>query len=287
MIKSKYPIVMSAMNQVSDLNLAIAGFKAGVSPSLTFTLYWNYGNFDLKRFETDLITYYEKTCSKDLIISISADHLLNENVWDVLVRNNFLTIEIIDGITKDNIFQIQNLRSHWKSRGFQLLTKTAKPILFMETDFLVIKGSEAAGTISTEFTLKESFKIMKDSFPSLNIIPTGGIASSDEIVYYIKQGAFAVGIGSLFAFSAESRISQISKQKIISATSKDLTLLKNKNQQGIVFKEIEGDNDNNTNSLKLGIRGTKIGHIFMGNSVDSINSIKTVDEIVSDLINQF
>lgn len=286
MIKSKYPIVMSAMNQVSDLNLAIAGFNAGISPSLILTLYWNYGNIDLKRFESDLHVYYEKTCSKDLIISMSADHLLNENVWDVLVRNNFLTIEIIDGITRDNRLQIQNLRKHWKNRGFQLLTKTVNPILFMETDFLVLKGNEASGTISPEFTLKESFKIMRDSFPSLNIIPTGGIASSEDIVYYIKQGAAAVGIGSLFAFSEESRISQETKQKIVSSTSKDLTLLKNKKQQGIVFKEIEVDNANNTNSLKLGIQGTNIGHVFMGKSVDSINSIRTVNEIVSDLIKQ-
>ena len=286
MIKSKYPIIMSAMNQVSDLPLAIAGFNAGITPSLTLTLYWSYGNLDLKKFENDLRTYYKTTLSNDLVISLSADHLLNEHVWNILIRNQFLNIEIIDGITKNNISQIQNLRADWKDRGFNLLTKTARPVLFMETDFLVLKGNEAAGTISTELTLKESFKIMKDSFPSLNIIPTGGIASSEDISYYMSNGASAVGIGSLFAFSAESRVSLATKKKIISSTKDDLVLMKNNSQQGIVFKEIEGDNENNTNSLKLGIRGTKIGHIFMGQSVENINDIKTVKEIVENLVKE-
>jgi NAD(P)H-dependent flavin oxidoreductase YrpB (nitropropane dioxygenase family) len=153
----------------------------------------------------------------------------------------------------------------------------------METDFLVLKGNEAAGTISTELTLKESFKIMRDRFPSLDIIPTGGITCSEDIKYYIDKGASAVGIGSLFACSIESRISDMTKLKIVSSSKDDLSMIKNKNQQGILFKEIETDNDNNTNSLKLGIKGTQIGHIFMGKSVDSINDIKSVKEIVERL----
>lgn len=285
LLNSKYPILMAAMNQVSDLNLAIAGHAAGIFPSLSFFNYWQKGTFDLKNFQKDLIQFEAVSGSKNLLISLGAENFLDKFILEIIIDNGFLNIEIADGLDKENIPKIQKIRQDLKKKGLMIYVKDVYPRLVMETDVLILKGNEAAGTISkNSYNLKDSFNYMKNSFPNLLIIPSGGIKDSTDVKYYLDKQAFGVGIGSLFAFSEESCISLETKQRIIDSSREDLISIKGGNQTGLVFKEIDKDNANNTNSLKFGLRGTEKGHIFVGHSIDSITQIKTVKEIVDELV---
>ena len=170
-------------------------------------------------------------------------------------------------------------------KGLLIFVKEIAPRLIMETDVLILKGNEGAGRfLEDSHSLKELFAYMTNAFPSLSIIPSGGIKTAEDVEYYIDKNACAVGIGSLFAYSAESCVSKNTKNVIVESSWNDITRVKNKNQNGIVFEEIASDDENNTMSLKLGIKNPKNGHVFVGKSIDKIDSIKPVEEIVDELI---
>jgi hypothetical protein len=286
-LESRYPILMAAMNQVSDLNLALAGHAAGIFPSLSFFNYWKKVDFDLTSVEQDLLTFKKRTLTTNLIISLGATQLLNDKILELLIETNFLKIEVVDGLNMSTIPQIQKIRIDLKNKGFLLFVKQIVPKLIMETDVVILKGNEGAGTFSEKghsHSLQESFNYMKKAFPSLHVIPSGGIKNSQDVSYYLNRDATAVGIGSLFAFSKESKISDKTKNKVIESTSDEITRIKDKNQKGLMFDEIRHDDLNNTLSLRMGIQDPTKGHVFVGNSIDVINSIKTVKEIVEDLV---
>lgn len=92
-----------------------------------------------------------------------------------------------------------------------------------------------------------------------------------------------VGIGSLFAATKESPISIATKLKIVKSTSTDLKRFNGLNQQGLIFKELENDDENRTGSLKHGMADPTNGHIFIGSSIDNIKKILTVKELVKEL----
>lgn len=285
MLFSKHPILAVPMNKVSDLRLALACHSAGIFPSLSFFNYLEKGNFDLISFEQDLSTFRNITNSNNLLISMGAYQLLDRKVLEILVSNNFLKIEIIDGLDMFTVPKIQKIRKDLKGKGFQLFVKHIFPRLIMDTDVVIVKGNEGAGGIAEKnYSLKELFNYMSTAFPTLNIIPSGGIKNSADIKYYLDRNACAVGIGSLFAFSKESLISDETKNKVVESSSDKITKIKGKNQNGIVFDEIDHDDSNNTLSLQLGIKDPTKGHIFVGSSVDAIDSIKTVKEIVDSLM---
>ena len=284
-LDSKYPILMTAMNQVSDLNLALAGHRAGIFPSLSLFNYCKNNRFRFDEFEKDLDLFQKISGSNNLLISLDVDLLLTQQVLDILVGKKFFYIEIVEGLNFKNIPKIQKIRKDLTHKGLLIFVKEIAPRLIMETDVLILKGNEGAGRfLENSHSLKELFSYMTKAFPSLPIIPSGGIKNAEDVEYYIERNACAVGIGSLFAYSEESCVSKNTKNVIVKSTSDDITRIKNKNQNGISFEEIQNDNENNTVSLKLGIKDTINGHVFVGKSVDSINSIKTVKEIVDELI---
>lgn len=284
-LDSKYPILMTAMNQVSDLNLALAGHHAGIFPSLSLFQYYKNNQFGFDQFEKDLDTFQKTSGSNNLLVSLDVDLLLDQKVLDILVSKNFLYVEIVEGLNFQNIPKIQKIRKDLKHKGLLVFVKEIAPRLIMETDVLVLKGNEGAGKfLENSHSLKDLFSYMTKAFPSLSIIPSGGIKNAEDVEYYIDRNACAVGIGSLFAYSEESCISKNTKNVIVKSTSDDITRIKNKNQNGIVFEEIENDDENNTLSLKSGIKDTTRGHVFVGKSIDSINAVKSVKEIVDELI---
>jgi hypothetical protein len=79
------------------------------------------------------------------------------------------------------------------------------------------------------------------------------------------------------------------KQKIVEAKSFDITTLSSDNlpQNSLKFTNwTETDDSNNTESLKAGIKNPTVGHIFVGKSIDYVNEIKSVNNIVQSLISE-
>ena len=111
------------------------------------------------------------------------------------------------------------------------------------------------------------------------VIATGGIATKERIDELLGMGVAAVGIGTLFAASAESSLSVQAKQKLIENETSNI----HNNRRYIKISDYRGEDDKNmTNSLKQGIVGTG-GHIYAGAGISEIQEILPVSAIVARL----
>lgn len=291
LLQSRYPILSVPMNQVSDINLAVAVQKAGAYPSLSLFNYYSYesNKYDLDLVDRDLNFFKQQTGSNGLLFSMGAKNLIfNKQLLEILVANEILDIELLEDVNDQTIPYIQKIRQQLKSKNFRIFLKETSPKLVMEVDALILKGPDGAGRSSEgRMPLRDLFLKMKKAFPNIPMIPSGGIGTSEDVKSYLEIGAAAVGIGTLFAASTESSISYETKLKMVKSTFKDIEKFENLDQNALIFKKIDHDDFNHTLSLKLGIKNPDLGgHVFAGKSIDNINSIKPVKEIVEDLVRE-
>lgn len=311
------PIIAAAMNQVSDSQLAIACRNAGILPSISFMNFIDKDTHQINwnAFEDDIKNYNDKTNSKDLIISIGTKTLLFESMREKLVKvfdnisySHLEIIPMIDlipllrldiqnvnfintDVEKQYKKQIDSLKEikqqlsypivYWKSLGLKGAMITLQHADFI--DGVILKGENGAGTIAKSYgNLEYNIKEIKSKFPTVEVIASGGISTHADIKKYLELGADKVAIGTLFAASEESKISTESKLEYVNRNLQDLTKISGY-QSGIVFKELEKDDANNTFSLQAGIESSKKGHLFAGKAIANIKEILPVKEIVQHL----
>jgi len=306
---TKHPIVCLAMNGVSDANLAIAVSKAGAMPSLSLPNYMrNRGKTFLKvDLVKDVSRISYSSGSNNLLISLTERQLFDHyNFLYALFKSyNVTHIEMIIMSRLDSHYNRNEDQDYIKkikdiqSLGLKIIVKSisfpndslhrfkiTEPIM----DGFLIKGSEGAGKVSN-ITYGDSVSLMGLSalavsrYPNKAIIPSGGISTAEEVRNYLTLGCTAVGIGTLFALSEESKVAKNSKLQIIADNKRKLEKLECEGivQNAFVFKKFEGeDNSNHSNSLKLGTEGLG-GHLFVGKGISEVNEILPVAEIVDRL----
>jgi NAD(P)H-dependent flavin oxidoreductase YrpB (nitropropane dioxygenase family) len=288
MFTTRYPIIAAAMNQVSDLNLAIACERAGIVASISaFNYIDENGRINFDSMSADLKTFVMSTKSKNLIFSISTSLLKISNILEIIKESNFGAIEVAVW-NPDELHLLKDITVpvFLKTTGSEYYEKIKDSVEYY-FDAIILKGKSGAGTVNfnLDLSLKEMFLKLKNDHPEILIIPSGGISTSKEIQEFLDIGARYVSIGTLFAFSKESKISTETKEKIVVSKSSDIEVFKKSSQNAIKFSNVDGlDNFNNTKSLKLGIQSPKTGHIFVGAGIDQIKKIKAIDEIVQTLV---
>lgn len=281
LFKSRYPIVCAPMNGVSDVNLALACNSAGVVPSL---IPYNYKNF--KEFFTELASYKNAT-QGDIIVAIRLDEVVDNRLHNKLMTSGITHIELLEftesNLTDDNINKITLVRDSGIKIILKILTHNDIAPFVDIIDAVTIKGPEAAGR-SEDVDLISEIKDIRLQYPDLKIIASGGIKNNEDIQKYISAGADAVGIGTLFAMSKESSILDTVKNKLLQSNSSDIRRLKmGARQRAVIFDEQNNDDFNNTNGLYSGLATANSGHVFVGNAIDTITEIKSVQEIVNYL----
>ena len=282
---SRLPIVEAYMNQVSTLDMALTISNTGAFPSLLLD-----GNY--KDIDNTFKKYKEIKGNCDFVTALGYYSITDENMIKIINENNVSHVELFrqlkDGyrLTLDEFFSDSIINAIKKiKRTTKILIRIYQPTpLYDLVDAYCLKGQESGGSTGA-LTVKELFDEQIKLTPSLNLIPYGGIGSPEQVKYYISKGASAVGIGSLFACCEESPVSEGTKKKIISASSKDLkksSLNQNFLQMSDTLKN--EDNWNRDKQLKEGVKGNgQQGFIYLGKSVDYINSIKTAKQIVDYL----
>lgn len=283
MFNSRYPIVCSPMNGVSDLKLALACQKAGIVPSF---IPYTYPNF--KEFFADLEKY--KTTNGDVLVALRFTETVDTRLTSKLIESGITHIELLEynesDLTQPNIKLINKLRNSGIKILLKILTHLEIEPYKHIIDAVTIKGPEGAGRSEDVDLISEiNFIIIK--YPNIKIIASGGIKNSNDIKKYMDIGVVAVSIGTLFAVSKESSIPDTVKNKLLQSNSSDIRRLKNgARQRAIVFDEYSGDDFNNTEGLYSGLRTGNSGHIFMGNALGSITDIVSVQKIVDDLTSE-
>lgn len=280
MFNSRYPIVCSPMNGVSDLKLAIACAQAGIVPSLFLHPYTNLADFS--KSVTEVLSH----CSNIHVSSSLKDITINA---ELIKKLGITHIEILEFENNDVSIDNKKIINDLRAAGIKVILKILLTHVIDQfidiIDAVTIKGSEGAGRSAKDIKLEDAILDIKSKYPSLKIIASGGVKNKSDIESLLSLGACAVSIGTLFALSKESPIPNTVKNKLLQSTSDDIRRLKTgARQRAIIFDEQASDDFNNTNGLYSGLRTGTTGHIFVGNALDSITEILSVQEIVDCLV---
>lgn len=293
---TKYPLMAAAMNQVSDANLAIAVREAGALPSISIFNYADHDNtVDYSLLEEELTKY--TTTTGDGLVVLSVDPtVIDIRLVELLNKYSISHVELIPNyeyirkpwlrsVLEHNLRKIQAL-------GTKIILKVVaypEDIQYWsvwnnkQVDMICVKGPLGAGRVSANNTdLVELTKQAVARF-DIPVIAVGGVSTREQVNMLLEAGAVAVSMGTLFAASVESCLSPAAKQKLISASHKDLSQLPtvDVSQNALVLtKSYPDDLVNNSIGLIHGIKTGTNGHIFAGASVDSITEIDSVKNIV-------
>lgn len=295
---SKYPIVQALMNQVCDVNLGAAVDEAGGFPSLWISnIGLDQANEKIKEFKT--LTGHSR-----VLVGFTLEEINDIRLINLLQSHGIKYVEIW-GLVSDqgqwldfhSVYSDptkQSLLIEMKEK-FKLSCRINEPVISPHLDLfdaVCLKGAESAG-LSGSYSVKDLFFSQKKNSPSKNLIPYGGIANSNQVLDYLSSGAAGIGVGTLFAMSKESPLSDEVKRKMIQKTSNDITKTQGTNQSMISLNERDGlesiaDGDwNRTSLLKKGIFGKgDQGLVYVGHAIDQITEIKTVKQIMDQLVDQ-
>ena len=293
-----YPLMAAAMNQVSDVNLAIAVRKAGGLPSISIFNYADHdNNVDYSLLEEEISKYINAT--GDGLLVLSGDPtVIDIKLIELLQKYSISHIELIPdyehikkpwlrSVLADNLLKIQSL-------GIKIILKVVvyhEDIRYWsvwnnkKVDIICVKGPLGAGRVTTNnIDLVELTKQATTS--GIPVIAVGGISTAEQVSMLLEAGAAAVGIGTLFAASAESCLSTEAKQKLVSASYNDLSKLPtiDLSQNALVITDSDPtDTVNNSIGLIHGVTTGTSGHIFAGKGIDNITQIDSVKNIIERL----
>jgi NAD(P)H-dependent flavin oxidoreductase YrpB (nitropropane dioxygenase family) len=274
------------MTLVSDIKLATAVYRAGALPSISASIFYRNGKLDIDLFKNGILRFLAATGSSNVLVNIDRLELMTEEVTKIIVENKIEFIEVF-GTPMDVVLE-QTLNQHiefLKKYNIKIIFKALKDPHKLNQGTIILKGPDGAGrTNNTAGTLDENFNRIKNLYPTMQIIPSGGITTYDDVKHFMSKGSLAVGIGTLLAMSEESSISQETKLKLLETTSNNITTFGNLNIQGVRLGDISTDSDNYTRSLYKGIRSANAGAIFIGKGIDKITQIKPVKDIIQELI---
>lgn len=308
---SKYPIVEASMNGGSSLPLALACWDAGVFPSLYINIY----DAETRKINHDLLDstigeFVRSTGSIDVIIATDIFRLVDPTSLKIYKKYGVKYIEILpEALAQRKKLGTNDNQIDYLIKNYDAIVKSAKNLLKPEyiiqrvnspcdnphNFILGIKGSEAAGLNAQTTTTSELFDQQKVKTPNSLLMPYGGIGTPSQVADYINRGAVSVVVGTLFAASKESTVSDDVKQRMVSTKKQDLIRLPDTGQQTLILSnldqviadKVDATDWNRQKSLETGLSGNaQHGHIYLGSSIDYVTEIKSVKEIVEYLTSE-
>lgn len=285
----RHPVVCAAMNQVSDARLAIAVHAAGAFPSLSVANYVVAGRFELRRFLRELDTFREATGSTGLLLSVGSQALLQDAIVRPFLERGFRHFELFHWASGDPDWARVRERSveltHRFDARFLFKISTGHVDASLDYPAIVLKGPEGAGRSADDSPpLEESFAYCRQHLPDMAVVVSGGIHGPDQLHDYIGRGALAVAIGTLFAASKESAVDDSVKRKLVAAGAAELRRAGRHGLKGLYASVAREDDANLTRTLARGVRDSRQGGIFVGDAIDHVTEILSVQEIVDRLV---
>lgn len=286
---SRFPIMCAVMNKVSDLPLALACADAGIMPSLLPAGQSDKDYLDV--VEQQLLEFQKCTGHCNIVLACRPRELVDRR-WLMLIHGfNVSHIELLPPMeysepTARLEFPACLAQVKQTTKILHRIFDAALPINSY-ADAYCVKGSESAGYTSDHSVL-DTFNTLRQQQPHLDLIPYGGIGTAQQIQYYVSHGASGVAIGTLFALSTESCLSEQTKHTLCDKSSKDIVRLDGRPQNAVIFNEHTVDQDrsswNRCDSLATGIATGTDGHIYMGQAIDQVKEIKPIKQIVAELV---
>lgn len=280
----EHPIIAAPMNQVSDVNLAVACQKAGILPSISVYTFKHKDYFLDHRVVDNIVKeFQDRTGSTNILLSVGRGDFLQQSFFDLVIENQIKFLELIPNDISYTAKEKPELYRKYLESGVVPLTKRLdsnfEPLKFAKG--IMLKGKDGAGRGNENADPLTEIKIIKQRYPNLEIVMSGGIGCREDIKKYLDVGCIAVAIGTLLAASEESCLSKETKLKMIEASWKNVSKLPGgADQNGLIFSHLDEDDFNHTESLKLGIKSPTQGHVFAGKGIDYVKSIMPVKDVI-------
>jgi enoyl-[acyl-carrier protein] reductase II len=310
----KYPIIQGAMSWITNAEFVAAVSNAGglgiLGPHAGH--YTNPTSFDeivdrLKAEIRKVKTLTDKPfgvpvmLSNDLsTVDAIADLLIDEGVKVVLLNG----LEGFDYEPLMKKFNENNMKTIFRS-----LTPSIDNAQYAEkigADILVATGFDEGGTVPEKVIGTFSIVPMIADAVAIPVMAAGGIADARGVRAAFALGAEGVFAGTVFIATKENPAAENVKQLILNHTASDLLLFRT---NPAYYRSIptpyshellamdEGGKTRNEiankmyseQGLKVGMLdgNLKDGYITVGNGLSYINSIRTVNEVVEDLMRDF
>lgn len=300
----KYPILMAPMNGCSTVNLAAAAHEAEIFPSIVPASKNFYDKLNFSNSSSDIEflvkEFYKLTNSKNLLLQLAKIHFKNNDLVKFLLdfkpshifymkSNPFYTSDEEENLNSINDEDINdNITNLLKNTKIVTNIKLDACKKISPYDAYIITGNNKAG-LCGNLNLEEYVVKQKNLEPKFPIIASGGIYCSSQIKNLLNLGASSVAIGTMFAASKESDLSEDAKNKIINSSYSEIKKFEHSNQNVLLIKETKHPeipiDPNSTYSLYNGVYGNlSKGHIPIGPGVDYINQILPIKEIVRMLV---
>lgn len=305
LFQSKYPIMLAAMNKVSDLSLAVAASKAGIFPSISGFNYYPGGLLQIDLIKPDLLKFNDLTGTNNLILSIELQDILRDDVIEKIFSSKlFSHVEVIDQ-TKiiaraqddNNLEKLDNISQRFnqlRSLNIAPMFKVLTPGHWVEKNESIrnmfsgsiLKSSDASGSViaNRRSSLTKEFQFLKNFSPDKVFVPTGGISTSQQVKEFVDLGAEIIGVGAYFVTAEECSVAPDVKQKIIDSNLSDIKKFNDTGHNALIFSKFLEDDMNHTKSLIAGITNASSGHIYMSRSIENIKEIKPIKDLVQELV---
>jgi NAD(P)H-dependent flavin oxidoreductase YrpB (nitropropane dioxygenase family) len=285
------------MNQASQWDLALAVARAGAFPSLYLPVTAGSSTELFHTARSQFESFVKVLGSRDVMVATDRAGLMDKNFVSMLADIKATHIEILPSISGDATLSPHAVMEHDMTRAaLRYLRRFARVLLRIyepmhaahagEVDAVCVKGQESGGRTGS-WTVQNLFLHQKQLTPDLPVIPYGGISTAQQVRWYLDNGAAAVGIGTLFAMSQESPLASEVKQRLLSSGDQVRTT-PDSGQNCVIFDAQLQDNSrdwNRNQQLAMGISGDgSQGLIYAGQGLSQIHTIRSVRDIVADLM---
>lgn len=313
-LEIKYPIIQGAMSWITNAELVAAVSNAGglgiLGPHAGHTT--NPKSFDeivdrLKAEIRKVKALTDKPFGVPVILSydlstvdVIADLLIDEGVKVVLLNG-------MDGFDYEPLikkFNENNIKTIFRS-----LTPSIENARYAEkigVDILVATGFDEGGTVPEKIIGTFSIVPMIADAVNIPVMAAGGIADVRGVRAAFALGAEGVFSGTVFIATKENPAADNVKELIINHTASDLLIFKTNpayyrsiptpySQELLAMDEGGKTRDEIANKM-YGEQGLKVGmldgnlengYITVGNGLSYIKTIRSVKEVVEDLMQDF
>ncbi len=305
---TKYPIISGAMTWISDSKLVQSVGDSGGLGVLAA------GNMPLDLFEKEIDILKSTNIQFAVnLITLAPNYLDHLNL---AVKKKVPFIVFAGSFPRKNEVELAK-SSGTKVMCFASTESIAERMIEYGTDALILEGSEAGGHIGHVSTIVLIQQVLF-KFPNIPIFVAGGIATGKMIAHLFLMGVSGVQMGTIFAMSEESPAHEKFKTRFKKARAREATAtpqydsalpvvavraLKNKGMDKfgeLQLKLLKQLNNKEINRIEAqyevegywigALRNAVVdgnveeGSLMAGQSVGLIDEIKSVDNIIKELV---
>jgi len=311
LLNIEYPIIQAPTAGVINSTSAAAVSNNGALGALSLS--WSEPDYAIKQIEA------VKGKTKK---SFFANFVLNfePKAFNVAIENGVPIIQFSWGMpTKE---MAAKMKAKKIVLGIQVTSEaSAKSALDLGADYLVCQGTEAGGHVHASRPLSETLQRVLKIAGDVPVVASGGIATGHKMREYMQMGAAGVVMGSRFVATVESRGHEAYKKALVNAKAEDtvFTTCMNKGWDNATHRVLRnstfevwesagcpsigkrpGETDavvkyGETDVERYSINSPGAfyeGNIeamanYAGKSVDDINDIPTVEQLINRIWKEF